>query len=439
MSKFSIPKNDKGFIRAWIWFDWANSVFQLSITSAIFPAYFVAVTSLNTFGYIRFFGFEVINTSLYAWAISASFLTVAVLSPLLSAMADYSGRRKLYMKIFTFIGAAGVALMSLFDGSNVELGIISFYLAGVGYSGSLVFYNSFLPVIASSDLQDRVSARGYAFGYIGGIVMLLINLMLILNYEMFGFSNSGQAIRLNFILVAIWWIGFAQITFIKFPKYIFVNRKLKKPIREAYAELNNVWKEFAHIPRLKRYLMSFFFISMGVLTVMYMAANYGKKELQLDDQILIPTILIIQLVGVIGSFLFARLSERQGNIPVLMLIVWIWISICIGAWFVKDAKGFMILAFFVGLVMGGVQSLCRSTFSKMLPETKDHTSYFSFYDVVEKLSAVSGTFIFGLIESITHSMRDAIVSLALFFLIGFAGLVYTSMKIGNRFILNKNE
>ncbi|MFN4122236.1 MAG: MFS transporter [Flavobacteriales bacterium] len=430
MSSASLAKNDKRVIRAWILFDWANSVFQLSITSAIFPAYYVAVTSLNEFGYVRFFGQEVINTSLYAWTISASFLFVAFLSPLFSAMADYTGRRKMFMKIFTWIGVIGVALMSFFDGKNIEFGIVAFFLGGLGYSGSLVFYNSFLPIIATIDCQDKVSARGYAWGYIGGIIMLLINLLLILNFEKFGFSTYGHAIRFNFLLVAIWWIGFAQITFAKLPKYVLVQRKLRRPLREAYTELRVVWNEFSQTPILKRFLFSFFFISMGVLTVMYMAANYGKKELKLDDTVLIPTILIIQFVGVAGAFFFARLSQRYGNLPVLMFIVSNWIVICVGAWFVQTAGEFMILAFFVGLVMGGVQSLCRSTFSKMLPETRDHTSYFSFYDVVEKLSAVSGTFVFGIIESITRSMRDSIVSLCIFFVIGFAGLLFTAAKFG---------
>ena len=434
MTEHSIKKNDKATIRAWTIFDWANSVFQLSITSAIFPAYYIAVTSYNESGFIRFFGYDVINTSLYAWAISTSFLIVAFLSPMLSAIADYTGRRKLFMKIFTWIGALGVSGMAFFTGENIEFGIISFVLAGIGYSGSLVFYNSYLPVIASSDIQDRVSARGYALGYMGGVLMLVINLILIINYDAIGFGSSGEAIRLNFVFVALWWLGFSQITFLKLPKYTYTQRKLKNPLKDGYKELRIVWNEFNDIPRLKRFLLSFFFIIMGVLTVMYMAANYGKKELGLDDDILISTILVIQVVGIIGSFGFARLSERYGNIPILMIITFIWILICIGAWFVTDAKGFMILAFFVGLVMGGVQSLCRSTFSRMLPETKDHTSYFSFYDVVEKLATVSGTFIFGFIESITHSMRDSILSLGLFFVIGFFGLVWVS-RVYHRVVL----
>lgn len=428
MASNYIAKNDKQIIRAWLVFDWANSVYQLSVTSAIFPAYYVAVTNFNEFGYVNFFGFKVINTSLYAYTISFSFLLVALLSPILSAMADFSGRRKLYMKIFTWIGVLGVALLSLFDGTNIELGIVSFFFGAVGYSGSLVFYNSFLPAIATKDLHDQVSARGYAWGYIGGVVMLLINLLLILNFEQFGLNSSAQAIRFNFLLVALWWISFAQITFAKLPKYVFVQRKLRRPLRDAYSELRLVWREFKNIPRLKRYLFAFYFFSMGVLTVMYMAANYGKKELKLDDRILIPTILIIQFLGIVGAFLFARLSKSYGNIPVLMFIVCIWIMICIFAWFVQTSADFILLACMVGLVMGGGQSLSRSTYSKMLPDTLDHTSYFSFYDVVEKLAAVSGTFIFGFIESITHSMRDSIVSLGIFFVVGFWGLILTAAK-----------
>jgi UMF1 family MFS transporter len=351
--------------------------------------------------------------------VSASFLIVALFSPLLSSIADYTGRRKFFMQLFTWIGSLSCVLLFFFDKTHLELGIIAFTLAGIGYSGGLVFYNAWLPEIAPPGEEDRISARGYALGYTGGIVLLLINLAMILKPGLFGITQDGMAARISFVTVGVWWLGFSQITFYYLPKYTNAEINIKSPILNGYKELLKVWNEFKTQAQLKIYLAAFFFIMMAVLTVMYMAANFGKKELNLDDKILIPTVLLIQLIGIIGSIGFARFSEKFGNIPALQVSVFIWIGICIAAYFVIDSTGFMILASFVGLVMGGVQSLARSTYTKLLPQTPDHTSYFSFYDVTEKLAVVLGTFLFGLLESITGSMRTSVLMLGFLFVIGF--------------------
>jgi UMF1 family MFS transporter len=414
---------NKKIIRAWTLFDWSNSVYQLSITSAILPAYFIAVAKGDSNGLITFFGYEVINTSLYAWAVSASFLFVALFSPLLSSIADYTGRRKLFMQLFTWIGALSCSMLFFFDKTHLELGIIAFTLAGIGYSGGLVFYNAWLPEIAPPGQEDRISARGYALGYTGGIVLLVINLAMILKPDFFGITQDGMAARISFVTVGIWWLGFSQITFYYLPTYTISRRSMRNPVLNGYRELLKVWSEFKTQRQLKIYLAAFFFIMMAVLTVMYMAANFGKKELNLDDQILIPTVLLIQIIGIMGSIGFARFSEKFGNIPALQLSILIWIGICIAAYFVIDSTGFIVLASFVGLVMGGVQSLARSTYTKLLPQTQDHTAYFSFYDVTEKLAVVFGTFLFGLLESVTGSMRTSILMLGILFVIGFFLLV----------------
>jgi MFS transporter, UMF1 family len=411
-------RGNKKVIRAWTMYDWANSVYQLSITSAILPAYYVAVAKGDASGYINFFGIQIVNTTLYAWAVSASFLIVALFSPLLASIADYTGRRKLFMQIFTWMGGLGCASLYFFTPGNLELGIISFVLASVGYSGGLVFYNAWLPEIAPAGMEDRISARGYALGYVGGVVLLIFNLMMLLHPEWFGIQPGGMAARISFVTVGIWWIGFAQITFAFLPKYIKPKTGINHPIINGYKELRKVFSEYRKQQVLKRFIAAFFFTMMAVLTVMYMAANFGKKELGLADEVLIPTILIIQLVGVAGSIGFARLSERVGNIRALITSVIIWIGICIGAYFVADAQGFMILAAFVGLVMGGVQALARSTYARLLPATEDHTAYFSFYDVAEKLAVVLGTFLYGLLEWMTGSMRASILLLGVLFMIG---------------------
>jgi len=412
-------RGNKKIIRAWTLFDWANSVYQLSITSAILPAYYSNVAKGDADGMVSFFGIRFVNTTLYAWAVSASFLIVALFSPILSSIADYTGRRRFFMSLFTWIGSLSCCTLYFFDANHLELGIIAFTLAGIGYSGGLVFYNAWLPEIAPVGQEDKISARGFALGYIGGVVLLLINLAMILKPELFGISGSGMPAKISFVTVGLWWLGFAQITFYNLPKRTTTRSAISNPITNGYRELLKVWREFKTQQHLKIFLAAFFFIIMAVLTVMYMAANFGKKELGLDDETLIPTILIIQFVGVIGSLGFARLSGKYGNISALQISVIIWIGICVGAYFVADAAGFMVLAAFVGLVMGGVQALARSTYTRLLPATEDHTSYFSFYDVTEKLAVVTGTFLYGLLETLTGSMRASILMLGFLFLAGF--------------------
>ena len=418
ISEEAYLKGNKKVIRAWTMYDWSNSVYQLSITSAILPAYYGAVAKGDANSMVSFFGFEIVNTTLYAWAVSASFLIVALFSPLLASVADYTGRRKLFMQIFTWMGALGCASLYFFTPGNLELGIIAFTLAGIGYSGGLVFYNAWLPEIAPAGMEDRISARGYALGYIGGVVLLIFNLMMLLNPTWFGLEPGGMAARISFVTVGVWWIGFSQITFAYLPSRLKPKKGIKHPFINGYRELQKVFNEFIKQNVLKRFIAGFFFTMMAVLTVMYMAANFGKKELGLEDKVLIPTILIIQLVGVLGSIGFARLSEKLGNIKALMISIVIWIGICVMAYFVTDAKGFMILASVVGLVMGGVQALARSTYAKLLPKTDDHAAYYSFYDVAEKMSVVLGTFFFGLLEMLTGSMRASILLLGGLFIVG---------------------
>lgn len=413
----SILRGNPRVIRAWTIYDWANSVYQLSITSAILPAYYSAVAAGDEQGMVSFFGFEVINTTLYAWAVSASFLIVALISPLLSSIADYTGKRKAFMQFFTLLGALSCMSLYFFTRDNLEFGIIAFTLAGIGYSGGLVFYNAWLPEIAPPGQEDRLSARGFALGYIGGVILLLFNLFMILKPEVFGLQKNGMAARISFITVGVWWLVFASYTFYHLPSRIRSVQSVKKPLLNGYRELRHVWQQFRSNPVMIRYLGGFFFTMMAVLTVMYMAANFGKKELGLEDSVLIPTVLIIQLVGVLGALFFARVSERIGNIRTLLITILIWIGICLYAWVVQSAAQFMALAAVVGWVMGAVQALARSSWSKLLPKGTENTAFFSFYDVAEKMAVVSGTFLFGLLESLTGSMRLSVVMLAIVFVL----------------------
>lgn len=421
-----IKKGDKKTIRGWVMYDWANSVYQLTIASAIFPTYYNAMTSKNADFTVDFFGAKIINSVLYSWSIAASYLVIALMSPLLSSMADYTGRRKGFMRAFTLIGAISCGALFFFNEHNIEFGVIAFALGTLGYCGSIVFYNSFLPIIAAPEDQDRISARGYSMGYLGGVVLLLFNLLMILKPAWFFIpEGSSLAARISFVTVFVWWIGFSQITFSKLPKYTYRKRmKRARILSNGYRELRAVFNQIRKSPKLKLFLTGFFFVMMGLLTVMFMAVTFGTKELGLKDDVLIPTVLVIQLVGMFGAWLFARLSTRLGNIKALIISITAWIFICIGAYFITNATSFVIAAFFIGIVMGGSQSLARSTYSKMLPEsTTNHTSFFSFFDVMEKMATVAGTFSFGLIEALTGSMRHSIVAIAVFFMIGIGFLL----------------
>ncbi len=412
-------KEKKKIINAWAFYDWANSVYNLTITSTIFPIYWSAVTFNGGTNIVHFLGRDYINSVLYSYAISFSFLLVALISPLLSGIADYNGSKKRFMQIFCLIGSLSCSSLYFFDSSNIEFGVFAFMLGTIGWAGSLVFYNSYLPEIAKDEEQDQVSAKGFAYGYIGSSLLLILNLVLILNPSIIGVDEkSSLPARLAFLAVGIWWFGFAQYTFFYLPKNKSAVKISLDNIFKGYRELAGVWRQLNELKRLKSFLLAFFFYTMGVQTVMYVAAIFGDKELHLDSGDLITTILIIQFVAIGGAFLFAYISKKIGNINALTIAIVMWIIICIGAYYVVTPKQFYILAFSVGTVMGGIQSLSRSTYSKLLPETTDTTSFFSFFDTTEKVAIVLGTASYGLIEQITGTMRNSVFSLVTFFIIG---------------------
>ncbi|SKB36979.1 MFS transporter, UMF1 family [Parapedobacter luteus] len=402
-------------------FDWANSAYNLVITSTIFPAYYTAITYTEAHGdRVEFFGFQVVNTALSNFALSFAYLFMAVILPILSSVADFKGNRKMFMMAFTYLG--GVACMGLFffKLETLEWGIVCFTLAAMGYVGGVLFNNSYLPQIATADQQDRVSAQGFAYGYVGCVAIQIICFVFILKPEWFGITDPSFAPRLSFLLVGVWWIGFAQIPFVKLPTDARNGQRVTSQVlRKGFAELQDVWKRVNEIPQIKRFLPAFFFYAMGVQTVMIVAAAFGEKVLHLGAPKLIATILIIQLVAIGGAYLMSLLARYIGNVRVLMLVVCVWIGICVAAYYIDSETQFYILAALVGLVMGGIQSLSRSTYSKLLPAGEaDTASFFSFYEVTEKIGIVIGLFSFALIEQLTRNIRYSALSLSLFFVMG---------------------
>ncbi len=422
--------NDKKTIHAWCMYDWANSVYSLTITSAIFPIYYQSVAVNNAGGdKIDFFGFEIVNSVLYSWALSASFLMVALMLPLLSGIADYAGKKKFFLRIFMTIGSIACMGLFFFTGDNVEWGIICSILASIGYSGSLVFYDAFLNEIVTEDKRDMVSARGYSYGYIGGVILLVINLAVIEMPDTFGIPDAGIASRIAFLTVGVWWMGFSLYAISKLPENERTRKDDGEVLSNGYRELRKVWLQLKEMNTLRKFLWAFFFYNMGVQTVMYLAATFGSKELKMETGSLIMTILMIQFVAIGGSYLFAYFSKKKGNVTSLMTMTVIWIGICIGAYFVNAEPQFFVLASVVGLVMGGIQSLSRATYSKIMPsDTKDTASFFSFYDVTYNLSIVVGTFVYGYVEQVTGSMRNSTIALAFFFIIGMIFLSQVKMK-----------
>ena len=410
-------------------YDWANSVYSLVITSTIFPVYYNSVTKgVDGSDKVDFFGFEIVNTVLYSYSISFSYLIIALLSPLLSGIADASGKKLVFMKFFAYLGSVACMGLFFFDGSNLEFGILCSVLASIGYAGSIVFYNAYLPEISEEQEYDFLSAKGFALGYIGSVILLVFNLLMIQFPELFGVPAGSFAARFSFMITGLWWAGFSQIPFRFLPSNPFKKEVKGSLLTKGYEEIRTVFGQVKQIPVMKRFLISFFFYSMGVQTVMYLAASFGDKELGMPGDQLILTVLIIQFVAIGGSYLFAFISKFFGNKISLMIMVLIWIGICGAAYYVYSVYQFYALAFVVGMVMGGIQSLSRSTFSKLIPEeTTDNASFFSFFDVTEKMAIVIGTFTYGAIEQLTGSMRNSAASLGIFFLVGLGFLFLVSL------------
>jgi len=419
-------KNNKKTIWAWCMFDWANQSYNMVIISTIFPAYFVAITANSKNGnMVTFFGHQYVNTVLSTYILAFSYLIVVALLPILTSIADYRGAKKSYLQLFTWMGSLACAgLFFLQQGKPMEIPLICYALASVGYCGGFVFYNSYLPQIATVDQQDAVSAKGFIYGFIGSVVVQILCLIPIEFPKTFGVTDD-MAARISFLIVFVWWIGFAIIPFLKLPKGVpNAGSHNYNVFTGGFKELAKVFGKVKQMPLLKRFLGAFFFYSVGVQTIMLVAANFAAKELHMNDDSLIPIILVIQLLAVVGALITSKSSEKYGNVKTLIGLVAIWTVICCCVYFVTTVKQFYFAAVVVGLVMGGVQSLSRSTYSKYLPPNiPDTASFFSFYDVTEKLSIVVGLFAFAFVEAQTHEMRNSALTLDCFFALGLFLLI----------------
>lgn len=433
-----MEKGNKRVIKGWIFYDWANSVYNLVISSAIFPVFYANVTEshyLKTVGrdkllpdenvMVDFFGITLSNSVLFSYVLAASFLVVSILSPLLSGIADVTGSKKRFLQFFCYLGALSSISLFWFSPANIEWGMLSIFLASIGFWNSLVFYNAYLPEIAEPKYHDNISARGFSMGYFGSMILLVLCLSIIM------FIDPAYT-KYSFILVGLWWMGFAQVTFRRLPHNVYKRDVSSGYIFKGIQELKSVFKEFRQTKRLQRYLLSFFFFNTGVQTVMLMAVVFAKKEIDWGaaggDTGLIVAILLIQILGAGGAYLMSYISSLIGNLKTLIFVVMGWMVLCIWAYWLQSPTEFYFLAAGIGLVMGGVQALSRSTYSKFLPTTEDTTSYFSFYDVSEKLGIVLGLFFFGLMEYLTGDLRASVLSIVAFFAVGLVLLIFVPRK-----------
>jgi UMF1 family MFS transporter len=435
--KVALVKGSKKLINAWAFYDWANSVYPLVISSAIFPIYYGMIFAENN--QIEFFGYSVKNTAMISFVTAIAFIVVALISPILSGIADYIGNKKKFMKFFVFMGSLSCIGLFWFDLSTIYLGFLFYFLAMIGLWSSLVFYNSYLPDIAFEDQQDRASAKGYSLGYIGSVILLIFNLTMIRQPQWYGIQGTESetamlAMKYSFVSVGVWWAFFSLFSFYYLPRGNKGQKITQDILWNGYKELMLVWNQLSMNFRLKRYLAAFFVYSTSLQTVMLVAAYFGEEEIKWESDSdktigLIVSILLIQLVAIVGAILTARCSEIFGNLKTLFVINLIWGAICVYAFFIETPNQFYMVAGFVGMVMGGLQSLSRSTYSKFIPETDDTTSYFSFYGVTEKIAIVIGMLLFGVLDQVTGSMRTSILFFFVFFVLGALMLLRIPKKV----------
>lgn len=439
MAQVLALKGSKKLLNAWAFYDWANSVYSLVISSAVFPIFYGALFRVAGIEKVTVFGGEIARAPLISYVTSLAFVFIAVVTPLVSGIADYMGNKKIFLKFFCYLGALSCIGLYWFSLENIYFGLICYFFGLVGFWVSFAINNSYLPDIAYPEQQDGISAKGFSLGYVGSVILLVFNLAMVMQPDTFGITDGGgevaeiKAMKYSFISVGIWWILFSQYTFAHLPKGYKREGERKNIILNGFRELKSVWKQLESETRLKQYLVAFFVYSMAVQTIMLIATYFGEEEIAWGSDTerttgLIISILVIQIVAILGATLTAKASSSYGNIRTLIVINCIWVMLCVYAYFLQTPTDFYIAAGFVGLVMGGIQALSRSTYSKFLPETTDTTSFFSFYDVAEKIGIIIGTFLYGAVAQLTGSMRNSTIFLGLFFLAG----IFLLARVNNK-------
>ena len=413
-------------LRAWALYDWANSPFITIVITAVFPIFFFDVAAAEMGAAER--------TRTLAWANSLSLALVAVLSPVLGALADHAPIKKRFLAGFMVLGASATAALALIQTGDWLMAALLFGAGQVGATGSFVFYDSLLPHIASHEEVDRVSTAGYAFGYVGGGVVLAVVVLLTQKPDLFGLADGWQGARVGFLLVAVWWVLFA-IPLLRLVPEPRVLRSAGRPrglrlVRTSFAGLRVTFRELRRFRQATLLLFAFLIYNDGVGTIIKMATIYGS-EIGLDMGPMIVAILITQFVGIPCTFLFGQVSGRIGTKPAVFIGLAVYCVVSVLGYFMTSALHFYMLAGLVGVVQGGVQALSRSLFASMIPRARS-SEMFALFGVFEKFAGIFGPALFAAMQMLTGSSRNGILSVIAFFLVGGALLARVNVEEGRR-------
>jgi len=411
-------------INAWCMYDWANSAFATTIMAAVLPTFYSEVAGAN----LR----PVQASSYWGYTNTIAMLLIAVAAPILGAIADHSGAKKRFLGSFASLGILFTALLVLVSTGDWLMASVFYILGRVGFAGANIFYDSLLPHVAGPDEIDQVSAKGYALGYLGGGLLLVVNLAWIMKPELFGLPGAEIASRLSFLSVAVWWAIFSIPLFRRVPEPSFAQqpRESANPIRAGFQRLGQTFRGIRRYRELFKFLIAFWLYNDGIGTIIIMAAIFGA-EIGIGTTSLIGAILAVQFLGVPFAFAFGWLARRLGTKRSILLALGVYTIIAIGGYFMQTGLHFWVLAFLVATVQGGSQALSRSLFGRMAPKTKT-AEFFGFYDVSSKFAGIAGPALFGLVGQLTGSSRLSIISLIFFFAAGGLLLAQVNEKEGIR-------
>lgn len=410
--------------RAWAMYDWANSAVQCTIITAVFPIYFASVAGADLP--------PAVATERFATATTLALVVVAVLAPILGAYADYAGAKKRLLAVFLAIGASATAAMFFITRGEWQFAAILFIVVNIGVSGSFVFYDSLLPHIAGPDEMDRVSSAGYALGYVGGGLLLAINLAWILKPALFGLPDAGVASRLSFLSVAIWWSVFSIPMFrrVSEPTVGPQSLQARGPIAASFHQLLGTLRDLRRYRQAFLMLVAFLIYNDGIGTMIRMAGPYGQ-EIGLPQNALITAFVMVQFVGIPFAFGFGWLAGRIGAKTSILIALVVYVIISFVAYFMTSTWQFFLLSFLVAMVQGGSQALSRSLFASMIPPQKS-SEFFGFFGVFEKFAGIVGPALFAITVRLSGSSRNAILSVIAFFVVGAALLWMVDVEEGKR-------
>ncbi len=418
-------------VNAWCIYDWANSTYSTSIIAAILPPYFSSVAHAAGFTKTQ-------ASSIWGYVTSSAMLSVALLAPILGALADYTETKKKYMFGFFLLGVIFTALLVLVDSGKWLLCLVFFAISGIGFAGANVFYDSLLPHVAKHDEVDQVSTKGYALGYLGGGLLLAVNLLMFTKHQWFNIPSESWGIRLSFLTVGIWWAMFSIPIFyyVKEPHRPKDYVTGENPFKVSFQNLINTFREIRRYKYVLLFLIAYWLYADGIGTIIKMATIYGT-EIGISMIHLVGALLLTQFVGVPFTFLFGWLAKKIGTKNAIILALSIYVIISIGGYFMTKPIHFWMLAITVGLVQGGSQALSRSLFASMIPKDKS-AEFFGFFEISSKFAGIAGPLLFGIVGQLTGTSRLSIVSLIIFFISGIVMLLFLNEKEGIKIAQEEN-